>query len=93
MTDHFAPPSTPPPTPPAANADDLAQLAPLLQTFAASRRGLLLAPLLAALLASLLGEPARAIDPTETQVTLPDQYQWQAWSGAPPRSSETATLF
>ena len=96
MTDHFAPPSAlppAPPAPPAASADDLAQLVPLLQTLAASRRGLLFAPLLAALPASLLSEPARAIDPAETQVTLPDQYKWQAWSGAPPRSSETATLF
>ncbi|MGB7102640.1 MAG: cupin domain-containing protein, partial [Xanthobacteraceae bacterium] len=56
--------------------------------------GLLFAPLLAALPASLLSSPAAAIDPNETQVTLPDQYQWKpALPGAPPRSVETAPLF
>jgi L,D-transpeptidase catalytic domain len=48
-----------------------------LNNLAATRRGLILAPLLAALPATLLADPARAIDPAQTQVTLPDQYQWK----------------
>jgi len=51
------------------------------------------APLLAALPLGLLTETAAAIDPNETQVTLPDQFQWKSWSGAPPLSSETAAVF
>ena len=34
----------------------------------------MLAPLIAALPASFASDPARAIDPNETQVTLPDQF-------------------
>ena len=65
-----------------------------MQSLAASRRGLLLVPLLAALPASLLSGPAQAIDPNETQLTLPNQYQWKpALPGAPPRSVETAPVF
>ena len=48
-----------------------------LVDIAATRRGLILAPLLAALPAALLVDPARAIDYTQTQVTLPDQMQWK----------------
>ena len=62
---------------PAQKAEDLARLAPLLQNLATSRRGLMLAPFIAALPASLISDPARAIDPNETQVTLPDQFQWK----------------
>jgi hypothetical protein len=43
-----------------------------LKDLAATRRGLILAPLLAALPAALLANPARAIDPAQTQVILPD---------------------
>jgi hypothetical protein len=39
---------------PAQKAEDLARLAPLLQNLATSRRGLLLAPFIAALPASLI---------------------------------------
>jgi hypothetical protein len=39
---------------------------------AATRRGLILAPLLAALPAALLAYPAYAIDPAQTQVMPPD---------------------
>ena len=84
----------PPTAKPQDQADELTRLAPLLQNLAASRRGLLLAPLLAALPASLLSGPAQAIDPNETQVMLPDQYQWKpALPGAPPRSVETVPVF
>jgi hypothetical protein len=59
---------------------------------ATSRRGLLLAPLLAALPLGFASSPALAIDPSETQITLPDQYPWKAWSEGPPHSAEIATL-
>jgi hypothetical protein len=65
-----------------------------LKDFAATRRGLLLAPLLAALPAALIADPAHAIDPNETQVTLPDQYQWKpGLPGAPAQSVETVPVF
>jgi hypothetical protein len=55
---------------PAQKTEEFVRLAPLLQNVAASRRGLMLAPLIAALPASLVSDPAQAIDPNETQVTL-----------------------
>ena len=91
MTTPFAPR---PAVDPQSDPQDLARSAALTPNLAASRRGLLLAPLLAALPASLLSGVAQAIDPNETQVTLPDQYQWKpALPGAPPRSVETAPVF
>jgi hypothetical protein len=88
MTDPFAR------TFPAQKAEDLARLAPLLQNLATSRRGLMLAPLIAALPAILISDPAQAIDPDETQVTLPDQFQWKpGLPGAPSRSVETVPVF
>jgi hypothetical protein len=59
------------------------------------RRGLLLAPFLAALPIELLGETARAgqINPAETAITLSDAIKWSAWSGGPPHSGEVATLY
>jgi hypothetical protein len=59
----------------------------------AGRRQLLLAPLLAALPLGLSAGRAEAINPSETQVTLPDQIKWTAWTGGPPHSAEIATLF
>jgi len=65
-----------------------------LADIGATRRGLILAPLLAALPAALLADPAHAIDPNETQVTLPDQYQWKpGLPGAPAQSVETVPVF
>jgi hypothetical protein len=65
-----------------------------LQDLAATRRGLLLAPLLAALPAALVTAPAHAIDPAQTQVQLPDQYVWKpALPSAPPQSAETVAVF
>jgi hypothetical protein len=65
-----------------------------LKEFAATRRGLILAPVLAALPVSLLADQAHAIDPTQTQVILPDQYQWKpALPTAPPQSVETVPVF
>ena len=59
------------------------------------RRGLLLAPFLAALPLELLGETARAgqINLAETAITLSDAIKWSAWSGGPPHSGEVATLY
>jgi hypothetical protein len=38
--------------------------------------------------------PAAAIDPAQTQVTLPDQFQWKpALPGAPPHSVELVPVF
>jgi hypothetical protein len=65
-----------------------------LKDLTATRRALILAPLLAALPATLLADPARAIDPAQTQVTLPDQYQWKpALPSAPAQSVETVPVF
>lgn len=58
-----------------------------------TRRGVLLAPLLAALPSGFFSTPAQALDPSETQITLPDQYKWTAWTGGPPHSAEIATLY
>jgi hypothetical protein len=61
---------------------------------AASRRRLLLASLFAALPAALFANPGLAIDLNETQVTLPDQYQWKAGlPDAPAQSVETVPVF
>ena len=77
----------------AATAEDVARLLPQLAARAATRRGLLLAPLVAALPLGLISGPAAAIDPAQTQVTLPDQYPWKpALAGVPPHSVETAPL-
>ena len=61
-----------------------------------TRRGLLLAPLLAALPLALSQTEALAgkINPSQTQVTTPDAIKWSGWiNGFPPRSGEMATLY
>jgi hypothetical protein len=61
-----------------------------------TRRGLLLAPLLAALPLALSQTEALAgkINPSETQVTTHDAIKWSGWiNGFPPRSGEMATLY
>jgi hypothetical protein len=61
-----------------------------------TRRGPLLAPLLAALPLALSQTEALAdkIDPAETQVTLPHAIKWSGWiNGFPPRSGEMATFY
>jgi hypothetical protein len=60
-----------------------------------TRRALLLAPLLAALPLALSDTVARAgrLNPSETQVTLPDAIKWSGWiNGFPPHSGEMAAL-
>jgi hypothetical protein len=61
-----------------------------------SRRGLMLASLVAALPLALSDTAALAgkIDPAETQVTLPDAIEWSGWiKGFPPDSGEMAPLY
>jgi hypothetical protein len=61
-----------------------------------TRRGLLVAPLLAALSLALSDEAAIAgtINPSETQITLPGAIKWGDWvAGLPPHSGEVATLY
>jgi hypothetical protein len=61
-----------------------------------TRRELLLAPLLAALPLALsyTGALAGSIEPSETQVTLPNSIKWSGWiNGFPPHSGEMATLY
>lgn len=79
--------------PPGADMPVTASILPLMQNLASTRRGLLLAPLVAALPLGFFSGPAEAIDPSETQVTLPDQYQWKPWTGGPPHSAEMASLY
>jgi hypothetical protein len=89
--------------PPASTTDPLAVILPHLHNLAstdlaatnlaATRRGLLLAPLLAALPLGFLTDPAAAIDPSQTQVMLPDQFKWQSPGWAPPHAFETAPVF
>jgi hypothetical protein len=60
-----------------------------------TRRGLLAAPLLAALSLALSDEAARAgtINPSETELTLPGAIGWGGWiAGSPTHSGEMATL-
>jgi hypothetical protein len=65
-----------------------------IEDISATRRGLMLAPLLAALPAAFLTDPAHAVDPTQTQITLPDQMQWKPWSaGGPQGAMESAAVF
>jgi len=59
-----------------------------------TRRALLLGILAGGLLAaSGTMAQASAIDPSETQITLPDAIKWTTWSGAPPHIGEMATLY
>ena len=61
-----------------------------------ARRGLLVAPLLAALSVAVSNRAALAgtINPSETQITLPGAIRWSNWlPGFPPQGSEMATLY
>ena len=61
-----------------------------------TRRGLLLAPLLAALPLALSDTAALAgkINPSEKEVTLPGAIKWGGWiAGSPPHSGEMAALY
>jgi hypothetical protein len=58
-----------------------------------SRRGVLLASLLAALPLGFSASRAEALNPSETQVTPPDQIKWAAWPAGPSHGAEMVTLF
>ena len=60
-----------------------------------TRRALLLGMLAGSLQLAASSTTARAsaIDPSETQITLPDAIKWTTWSGAPPHGGEMATLY
>jgi hypothetical protein len=60
-----------------------------------TRRALLLGILLGGLQLAASGTTAQAsaINPSETQITLPDAIKWTTWSGAPPHGGEMATLY
>jgi hypothetical protein len=71
-------------------------LSSIEQEACSTRRNLLLTPLLAALPLALSGTTAVAspIDPSQTQVTLPDAIKWSGWiNGFPPHSGEMAPLY
>ena len=63
--------------------------------FAANRRDLLRAPLLAAAASAFGLGAARAagVDPTQTRVKLPDQIPWQPLYNFPPGMAEQAPMF
>jgi hypothetical protein len=69
--------------------------APARADLVATRRSLILAPLLSAFPALLVPSAhAETINPAETQVTLPDAVQWSSWlPGFPPDSAQMATLY
>jgi len=85
--------------PPAAKFPDLARTLTYaadadMHDIAATRRGLILAPFLVALPAALLSDLAYAVDPTQTQVTLPGEMQWKPWSaGGAEGAMESAAVF
>jgi hypothetical protein len=58
-----------------------------------TRRRVVLASLLSALPLGLSVTRAAALNPSETQITLPDQIKWTSWTAGPPHSAEMATLF
>jgi hypothetical protein len=60
-----------------------------------TRRALLLGILLGGLQLAASGTTAHAsaINPSETQITLPDAIKWTTWSGAPPHGGEMSTLY
>jgi hypothetical protein len=66
---------------------------PFDEYFASTRRSVLLASLLAALPLDFSSGRAEPINPSETQITLPNQINWTAWSSGPEHSAEMATLF
>jgi hypothetical protein len=60
-----------------------------------TRRALVLGMLAGGLQLAASGTVARAsaINPSQTQMTLPDAIKWTTWSGAPPHGGEMATLY
>jgi hypothetical protein len=77
------------------NFGELLSLLPQGSDISASRRGVLLAPLVTAVTLAMARTVAQAgrIDPTQTIIILPDAMKWVPWSGLPPHSGEMATLY
>jgi len=77
------------------NFDELLSFLPQSSGISASRRRVLLAPLVAAMTFAMARTAAQAstIDPTQTIIILPDAMRWVPWSGLPPHSGEMATLY
>lgn len=61
----------------------------------ASRRTLLLSPLMAALQVAFWDSRAQAskLNPSQTVITLPSAIKWSAWTGVPSHTAEMATLY
>jgi len=77
------------------NFDELLSFLPRGSDVSASRRGVLLAPLVAAVTLAMARTAAQAgrIDPTQTIIILPDAMKWVPSSGLPPHSGELAPLY
>ena len=56
-------------------------------------RQFLFASFLAGLPFALSARPAKALDPSETQITPPDQMKRTPWTAGPPHDAEMAILF
>ncbi len=66
---------------------------PFKEDLPATRRRILLVPLLATLPLWLSAGQADALNLSETQIMLSDQIKWTAWPAGPPHGAEMATLF
>jgi hypothetical protein len=58
-----------------------------------TRRHVLLASLFSVLPLGLSAAGAAALNPSETEITSPNQIKWTAWTAGPPHSAEMAMLF
>ena len=67
----------------------------MMDNLSANRRDLLIAPLLAAMPAALLGGRADAspVDPAMTFTKLPEQITWEKARNRPPKTVEQALLW
>jgi hypothetical protein len=75
--------------------DDLLRFEVTNADVCATRRSVLLAPLLSVLPLAISRSIAWAggPDPSQTAITLPDGMKWVQWSGLPPHSGEMAPLY
>ena len=75
--------------------DEISSLLGANHDICLTRRGFLLGSLFAGLALGMPGTLAQAskINPSETQITLPDGIKWVAWPGLPPHSGEMAMLY
>src|SRR5205807_2114895 len=78
---------------PLAGSQHASLVLPFDESLPSARRRFLLASLLAALPLDFSSERAEAINPSETQITPPNQIKWTAWTAGPRHSAEMAALF